>query len=233
MKKLTAIIILTTMVLTSLFLGSCSCASSGSTVSIQSPTEPELKDEYGVGYKTNDDGTLAVTRYDGEDMDVSIPIDYDNKSVKNIAQSAFKGSEIESVTMPDGLKEIDGYAFALCKNLNIVNIPEGVTDIGENAFFATFALTEIELPKSLETLGINAFNASALTEIVIPENVKNVGEYAFADCSNLEEIKVLGKNTIIASNAFNTGTNTMITAPKGSSAIDAAKENNLEYTETK
>ena len=231
MKKLTAIILAATLILSALALSSCSCKS-GNTVSIQTPTEPELRDEYGVGYKVNDDGTLAVTNYNGADMDVSIPIDYEDKVVKNVAQSAFKGSDIESVTMPDGMKQIDGYAFALCKKLNTVNIPEGVTTIGSNAFFATFALEEIELPETLETLELNAFNASAIKEIIIPKNVKTIGEYAFADCSSLTSITVLGEKTMVASTAFNTGTDTKIPAPKGSAAIKVAKENKLSYAET-
>ncbi len=221
------------IIIPTLGLSSCSCSSSTeNTVSIQTPTEPALKDEYGVGYQINSDGTLAVTSYDGKDMDVSIPIDFENKTVRNIAQSAFKGSDIESVTMPDGMKTIDGYAFALCKKLNVVNIPEGVTLIDQNAFFATFALTEIELPETLETLELNAFNASGIEEIIIPEKVKSIGEFAFADCKSLSSIQVMSKNTKVASNAFKTGADTTIIAPKGSEAIKAAKENKLTYVET-
>lgn len=233
MKKLTAIILITALLVSALVLGSCSCSSSNSSsVSIQGTTAPALQDEYGVGFKLNDDGTLAVSCYNGKDKDVSIPIDYEGKTVKNVAQSAFKGSDIESVTMPDGMKTIDNYAFALCKKLNIVNIPEGVTSIGSNAFFATFALTEIELPETLETLDINAFNASGITEIVIPKNVKSIGQFAFADCSDLTSIKVLSKDTKVAENAFNTGAQTTVTAPKGSAAIKVAKKNKLKTVET-
>ena len=233
MKKITAIILMAAIIIPTLGLSSCSCSSSNkNTVSIQTPTEPALKDEYGVGYQVNSDGTLAVTCYDGEDKDVSVPIDFENKKVRNIAQSAFKGSDIESVTMPDGMETIDGYAFALCKKLTVVNIPEGVTLIDKNAFFATFALTEIELPETLEAIEINAFNASGIEEIIIPEKVKSIGEFAFAGCENLSSIQVMSKDTEVASSAFNTGTDTTIIAPKGSQAIKVAKENKLTYVET-
>ena len=232
MSRITAIILMTAIILSALGLSSCGCSSKGNKVSIQQATEPNLKDKYGVGYQVNDDGTLAVTCYDGKDKDVSIPIDYDNKTVKNIAQSAFKGSDIESMTMPDGMKTIDSYAFALCKKLSIVNIPEGVSSIGSNAFFATFSLTELELPETLETIEMNAFNASALKEIVIPKNVKSIGEFAFAGCNNLESVRILGKKTVLASNAFDEDAKTTITAPKGSPAIETAKDNKLAYKET-
>lgn len=231
MKKFTAIILITAVLFSAVAFSACSCSSSDSTVSIQGTTAPALKDEYGVGYKLNDDGTLAVSYYDGKDKDVSIPIDYDNKMVRNVAKSAFKGSYIESVTMPDGMKTIDGYAFALCKSLNIVNIPEGVTIIGENAFFANFALTEVELPQTLEEIKMNAFNATGLEEIVIPKKVKSIGDFAFADCNDLTEIKVLSKDTKVSKTAFKTGAKTKVIAPKGSSAIKAAKANKLKYVE--
>ncbi len=230
MKK-SLVIILVIAIAIGLFVFGVHSCSSDNQVSVQAPTEPALKDEYGVGYKVNSDNTLAVTSYSGKDMDVSIDTEFDNKTVKNIAQSAFKGMDIESVTMPDGLKTIDGYAFALCKKLNTVNIPDSVTSIGNNAFFGTFALTEIELPKNLEEIGINAFNASAIEEIIIPEKVKSVGDYAFASCSNLKTITVLGKNTKVASTAFNTTAKTKVIAPKGSSAIKVAKKQKLSYTE--
>lgn len=231
MKKITAIILIATLLLSVIALSACNCSSSDSTVSIQSTTAPALRDEYGVGFKLNGDGTLAVSSYDGEDKDVSIPIDFENKVVKNIAQSAFKGSDIESVTMPDGMKEIGGYAFALCKKLNIVNIDEGVTTIGDNAFFATFALTEVELPETLKTIGINAFNASGIEEIIIPKKVKSIDSFAFADCNSLTKITVLGKDTKVTDNAFKTGAKTKVIAPKGSSAIKAAKKCKLSYVE--
>lgn len=204
---------------------------STSTSSVNTPTEPALKDEFGVGYRINDDNTLAVTTYDGKDKDVCIDTEFENKSVKNIAQSAFKGMDIVSVTMPDGLKSIDGFAFALCNKLNLVNIPDSVTEIGNNAFFLTNALTEIELPKELETIGVNAFNASAIEEIIIPKKVKSIGDYAFANCSNLKKITVFGKDTKVASSAFDTKTKTTIIAPKGSPAIKVAKKQKLKYTE--
>ncbi|MBR2109560.1 MAG: leucine-rich repeat domain-containing protein [Ruminococcus sp.] len=231
MKRLTAIILITTLLFSVIVFSACNCSSSDSTVSIQSTTAPPLRDEYGVGYKLNDDGTLAVSAYDGKDKDVSIPIDYEGRVVKNIAKSAFKGLDIESVTMPDGMKEIDGYAFALCQKLNIVNISEGVKKIGDNAFFATFALTEIELPETLETIGINAFNASSIEKIIIPKKVKKIDSLAFADCKSLTEIKVLSKNTKVADTAFKTGAKTKVIAPKGSSAIKAAKKCKLSYVE--
>ena len=212
MKKTASILLALAMIASAVGLGSCGSDSKGGQVSIQATTEPELKDT-------------------SDDKDVSIPDEFDGKPVKSVGQSAFKGQDITTVTMPDGLEEIGGFSFALCTKLEVANIPEGVKSIGANAFFADFALTEIELPESLQTIDINAFNATGLKEIVIPKNVTSIGEFAFADCTTLEQIQFSGKDTVVASNAFKGCDKLTIVAPKGSPVEDVAKENNIDFIE--
>ena len=231
MKKTASILLALAMIASAVGLGSCGSDSKGGQVSIQATTEPELKDEFGVGFKVSDDGTLSVSSYTSDDKDVSIPDEFDGKPVKSVGQSAFKGQDITTVTMPDGLEKIGGFSFALCTKLEVANIPEGVKSIGANAFFADFALTEIELPESLQTIDINAFNATGLKEIVIPKNVTSIGEFAFADCTTLEQIQFSGKDTVVASNAFKGCDKLTIVAPKGSPVEDVAKENKIDFIE--
>lgn len=235
-KYLIAFIALLLAVSTAFGLSSCSRKGANSdtaeTVSIQTPTEPEIVDDYGVGFRTDENGNLTVTSYKGADKDVSIPDEYNDQKVKTVNRSAFKGQKIKSVTMPDGLETIGDYAFALCTELDLVNIPEGVTKIGQNAFFADFALEEIEIPESMEIIEMNAFNSTGLKEIIIPANVISVGEFAFADCKELTSVEFEGSGTVVASNAFKgCGDELMIIAPKDSPVIDVAKENKINYVE--
>ena len=231
MKKLTSVIIALSLALSAFGLASCGSSADKNQVSVKETTSTTLVDEYGVGFNTDEDGSLTVSGYESNDTDVSIPDEFDGKPVKKIGRSAFKGQNIKTVTMPDGLEEIGDFSFALCSKLELVNIPDGVTKIGKNAFFANFALTELELPESLQLIEINAFNASGLKEITIPENVLNVGEYAFADCVDLEQVQFMGDSTVVAANAFKGCEKVGIIAPKGSPAIDVAKENKLDYVE--
>ena len=43
---------------------------------------------------------------------------------------AFSGCQIESIELPDSLKDIGGYAFENCKELKKVKLGNGVTIIG-------------------------------------------------------------------------------------------------------
>lgn len=77
---------------------------------------------------------------------------------------------LSSITIPDGVKNINGYAFYGCQNLSSINIPDGVTTIGEYAFY----------------------NCTKLSSIIIPVNVTSIGEYAFYECSSLPVINYRG-----------------------------------------
>jgi hypothetical protein len=56
-------------------------------------------------------------------------------------------------TIPNGIKQIAGYAFWECSSLNSVTIPESVTSIGNGEFGICFSLTSItslaEVPPTL------------------------------------------------------------------------------------
>lgn len=55
-----------------------------------------------------------------------------------IANSAFKGSDVTSVTIPNSVVTIGGCAFLDCKNLTSVTIPESVQMVGDNSFGKEF-----------------------------------------------------------------------------------------------
>ena len=55
-------------------------------------------------------------------------------NVTSIGESAFRGSKISSVVMPNSIETIKSYAFQNCTNLSSVTIPNSVTSIGQSAF---------------------------------------------------------------------------------------------------
>jgi len=63
--------------------------------------------------------------------DPTIPAD---GSVTKIGRFAFYGLEITSVTIPEGITEIDHNAFDSCKNLTEIVLPESLNVIGQRAF---------------------------------------------------------------------------------------------------
>ena len=77
-------------------------------------------------------------------------------SVTTIGTRAFVMSGLTSVTLADGLKVIDGMAFARCP-MTTITIPASVTSIGESAFKWCSDLATVTL-NSNPFIGENAFN---------------------------------------------------------------------------
>lgn len=101
--------------------------------------------------------------------------------VTSIGVAAFGDVGIENIILPNGLTNIDKYAFSRCASLKSVVIPEGVKSIGDFAFCDCSSLTSIVIPESVKNIGDFAFSTcTSLKSIVIPEGVKSVGESAFA-----------------------------------------------------
>ena len=96
--------------------------------------------QYSVGnstysYVIEDDGTVTITDYSGTDTDIVIPQSIDGKMVTSIGWSAFSGcSGLTSISIPEGVTDIEDGAFSECSDLTSINIPKGVTSIGGFAF---------------------------------------------------------------------------------------------------
>lgn len=119
---------------------------------------------------------------------VIIPDTIEGLPVEKIVVSAFRETYIESIHIPDSVKEIGDNAFYECINLITVTFGETpqLQRIGKYAFHYCRSLTAIELPFTLTTIDKLAFNlCSNLTEIVIPINVIYIGMNAFGNRDNL------------------------------------------------
>lgn len=73
-------------------------------------------------------GAATITCWTGTDTDVLVPVTLGGYAVKRIEHHAFVGSPI-SITIPEGVTEIAGYAFRNCSRLEKLSIPATVTDI--------------------------------------------------------------------------------------------------------
>lgn len=89
-----------------------------------------------------------------------------------IGERAFSQCEVESVRLPDSLKQIKSQAF-LHSGLTYVDIPNSVESIGESAF------EKCELIES----------------VYLGKNVSSIGLEAFAGCPSLKEFYVSDENT--------------------------------------
>lgn len=136
-------------------------------------------------------GGFAVTAYLGKEKDILIPFEIAGKPVVSIGTGSYYGTVMDTffnvvkITIPYGVKEINGDAFDSCESLEYVSIPDSVTKIGKYAFSSCKALKTLDIPHSVICIGNRAFAESGLTEITIPASVEELGDYAFEECESL------------------------------------------------
>ena len=128
-----------------------------------------------------------LDKYNGKEVNVVIPASLE---ITIIGRSSFRGSQITSVVIPEGVTEILGSAFVECRNLRTVTLPSSLRIIG-NSFRYCERLTTINIPAGVTTIERYAFyNCKNLTEITIPATVTTIGENPFSGCTGLISITV-------------------------------------------
>lgn len=114
-----------------------------------------------------------------------------NYSAASPAPWAKYASEIEAITVQEGITAIGSYAFANMPKLVDVYLPQSLKTIGDNAFNGCTSVKTVKLPDGLTSLGKGAFrNCSSLTAIEIPAGVRVIDDYTFCDCVSLESVKL-------------------------------------------
>jgi hypothetical protein len=99
-------------------------------------------------------------------------------NVTYIGTNAFNFSSVTNVSIGNGVRSIEDYAFFQCLLLTKVSMGDGVTNIGSHAFMQT-ALLEFTMGNGVIRIGDLAFYASTLPNITIPDSVVSIESYAF------------------------------------------------------
>ncbi|GFI25890.1 hypothetical protein IMSAGC012_01005 [Lachnospiraceae bacterium] len=159
-------------------------------------------------YSENEDGTLYIYGYDGNDETVTVPSEIYGKPVVSIRARAFnKCTAMKHLIISEGITEIlDGGmvgAFQWCENLETVVLPSTLKTIGEGAFEECYKLREINLPEGLINIGIDAFfKCYELRNVILPESLTSIGDYAFGHCGSIEKLVIPDSVTQIGEGAF-------------------------------
>lgn len=100
-----------------------------------------------------------------------------NKTKNSLVTCLYKGTK--DVTVPEGIKIIEPYAFLSCR-----------------------WTAAVKLPSSVDSIGQTAFSDMRISEIEIPEKVRVIPKYSISDCKKLTKI-TLGKSvTLVEDQAF-------------------------------
>ncbi len=147
-------------------------------------------EEYTSKLSTDENGYILYT--DGE----------------NIMLLGHKGSETE-LALPEGITEINEYAFYENVKIAQITIPDSVISIGSWAFSGCNSLTSVTFGKNskLENICFWAFSGcSSLTRITFGENsqLTSIGNFAFYKCSSLTGVMFGGNSNLesIGNSAF-------------------------------
>lgn len=113
------------------------------------------------------------------------------------------GELITDLTVPDGITEINEYAFISCTGLKRLTVSENVTGIGCCAFNLCKNLEKVTFSGNITNIGMYAFeNCNSLTNITIPENMTSIAGRTFKDCSGLTSIVIPSGVTSIGCDVF-------------------------------
>ena len=139
----------------------------------------------------NDKGTVIITEYTGDSVNIVIPNRVRGKKVVSIDDSAFSGTDIVSLKTNDIMTSIGKNAFQDCTSLETVVIGKSVKSIGEGCFSNCKSLKTVTMSPSVEKLGNIIFgNDAALEDVNFDgnDNFKNVnGIIMSADSSVIYE----------------------------------------------
>ena len=161
--------------------------------------------------------------YEGKETVVTVP-----DGVTEIDSFAFSKQKVTVVTLPDSVKKIGKYAFTDCSKLVQINIPASVTSVGESAFNQCSSLTEIVWPGNVKTIPANAcWHCDALAKVVIEEGITEIGGSAFSFCPKLKDLHLPQSINKIGDHALLMSGSPTLHVYLDSYAEKYAKENNL------
>lgn len=146
--------------------------------------------------------------------------------------------KITKVTLPKTIKFIGRGAFGDMLSLESIEIPDGVIEIEPFAFYACNSLTEIVVPSSVRRIGEYAFAwCNNLERVKICEGVVEIGGAAFKNDKNLKELelpkslkKLLAEETKYHTNhALDSSLPVRVICPRGSYAEQYCKEHGIKF----
>ncbi len=147
-----------------------------------------LVPQSGAGFETEliSDDHYAITKYTGQDTEVTIPDTIWFKPVTIIGTDAFRDTAVAKVTLSKNIIAIGESAFLGCNSLTEVDCSAVEMSDGSNFLIMS-----------------NAFNGNkSLKKVILPNSGVSILDSAFSDCSSLEQIFTEGHESLYYSAAI-------------------------------
>lgn len=157
---------------------------------------------------------------------ITVPEFIDGTEIQEIGSLCFMGNkEVETIILPESIKQIDEWAFANCPNLKTVIAPCAET-CGRYAFYQCDNLVNVEMP-NVTVANTGMFKNCTLLETAKLGTLTEIDNHAFYGCKNLKLVKTTKDDISFAVNTFKNCDNLTIATPEGSTMETYAVENDI------
>ena len=195
MKKITSLIIVLAMLVTTLFCFNVTSAFAAK------PTSGTC----GNNVKWNLNTTTGVLTLTGK----GATKDYGETALKGIAPWNESRELIKSIVVGEGITSLGQLLFNKCTVAESVSLPSTLTKMSDTkvAKYGTFrectSLKTVTMPANLEMIGPYCFlDCTALTTVILNDKLTSIGTYAFNGCTALKSIKFPDSLTSIGLSSF-------------------------------
>ena len=195
MKKITSLIIVLAMLVTTLFCFNVTSAFAAK------PTSGTC----GNNVKWNLNTTTGVLTLTGK----GATKDYGETALKGIAPWNESRDLIKSIVVGEGITSLGQLLFNKCTVAESVSLPSTLTKMSDTKVpkYGTFrectSLKSVTMPANLEMIGSYCFlDCTALTTVILNDKLTSIGDYAFNGCTALKSIKFPDSLTSIGLSSF-------------------------------
>lgn len=129
-----------------------------------------------------------------------------SEGLEEIDTWAFTNCGFEQITLPNSVCKMGSWVFEECENLEKVNIPSSLTTLPDWMFKRCSSLKHIDIPSTVTTIGKGAFQESGLVSITIPSSVTKVPSQMCYYCKHLTSVELPSGVTEIGGMAFDSCT---------------------------
>ena len=186
----------------------------------------------------SDSESYVIIEYNGNEENVTIPSEYNGKTISRIGSFAFYGNTtMKTLLINTNIKTIGGLCFGACPNLESITFTNGGTcDIGHCAFRGCKKLSSLDLSGVLRLRASCFAWCTGLTEVDCPKNVVYFGANVFYNCNIVLTIECDDKSlmTVEPYAFYFMGRNSSVTfseisAPESPRGVSATGSNSYYY----